>query len=341
MRKKTIALLAGAALAAFGPVSAFAGEAGEIKVGIVQFIDHASLNQIRTSLEARLGELEEEQGVDFNYEDFYYNGNGDASTLQQIGADLIAEQVDVIVAIATPAAQIMQAAAEDTDIPIVFSAVSDPVTAGLAKEMDAPGMNITGTSDALNTATMMELIFANDPEADYIGLLYSKSEDASRVPIEEAKAFLDEKGVKYIEKTGTTVDEVSAAVDALTAEGVDAIFTPTDNTVMNAELAIYEKLLDAGIPHYCGADSFALNGAFLGFGINYEDLGAATAEMVCEVTVGGADPAATPVRTFDNGIATINTDTAEALGIDTAVVEEAFGPFCSDVLYVTTAKEFE
>ncbi len=341
MKKSTVALLAGAALAAAAALPATAGEAEEIRVGIVQFVDHASLNQIRTSLESRLDELAEEQGVNFNYADYYYNGNADGSTLQQIGADLISEDVDVIVAIATPAAQIMQAAAEDTDIPIVFSAVSDPVTAGLAKELDAPGMNITGTSDALNTTTMMELIFANDPEADTVGLLYSKSEDASRVPIEEAKAFLDEKGVKYVEKTGTTTDEVNAAVDALIAEGVDAIFTPTDNTVMNAELAIYEKLIDAGIPHYCGADSFALNGAFLGFGINYEDLGTATAEMVAEITVNGADPAETPVRTFDNGIATINTETAEAIGIDKDAAEEAFAPFCSDIVYVTTAEEFE
>ena len=113
------------------------------------------------------------------------------------------------------------------------------------------------------------------------------------------------------------------------AAGVDAVFTPTDNTVMTAELGIYEKFIDAGIPHYTGADSFALNGAFCGYGVDYANLGTATADMIVEV-LQGADPAKTPIQTFDNGIATVNTETAEALGIDyssfeglcTAVVEE-------------------
>ncbi len=310
------------------------------KVGIVKFVDHASLNQIEENVEARLDELARENGMGYDYADYVYNGNADGSQIQQIAAELLSQGVDVIVAIATPAAQIMQAACEDAGIPIVFSAVTDPVGANLVESLEVPGGNLTGTSDALNTNTIMELIFAADPDAGYIGLLYSNSEDASRLPIEEAKAYLDEKGIRYIEKTGTTTDEVNAAVDALIAEKVDAVFTPTDNTIMNAELAIYEKLADAGIPHYAGADSFALNGAFVGFGVNYADLGKETAEIVAEI-LGGADPAATPVRTFDNGIATINTETTQAIGFDLDTVKEAFEPFCSSIVEITTAQEFE
>ncbi len=314
-------------------------EETQYKVGIVKFMDHASLNQIEENIEAQLDKLAEENGVTYNYADYTYDGEGDGSVLNQIASSLVADEVDVIVAIATPAVQVMQAATEDTGIPIIFSAVTDPVGAGLAASMEEPGGNITGTSDALNTGSVMNLIFALKPDADYIGLLYSKSEDASTQPIAEAKAFLDEKGIKYIEKTGTNPDEVSSAADALIAEGVDAVFTPTDNTVMNAELAIYEKLAEAGIPHFCGADSFALNGAFCGFGVNYAILGTATADMTAEL-LGGADPAKMPVQTFENGIATVNTQTAELLGVDMAAVSEAFAPYCSEIVETTTAENF-
>ena len=312
----------------------------EFKVGIVQFMDHPSLNQIEQNVMKELDALSAEYGCTFNYKDFTFNGQGDSTVLNQIASQLIDDKVDVIVPIATPSAQVMQAACEDLDIPIVFSAVSDPVTAGLTDAMDVPGGKITGTSDYLNTNALMDLIFAANPDADYIGLLYSKSEDASRVPIEDAKAYLDGKGVKYIEKTGTTTDEVSQAVEALVAEGVDAVFTPTDNTIQNAELAIYEKLAEAQIPHYAGADSFALNGAFCGYGVDYANLGTATADMVAMILVDGADPAVLPVETFDNGIATVNTETCQAMGFDLDAIKEAFAPFCTKIEEIETEQEF-
>ena len=322
-------------------VAAMVAKPGDtFKVGVVKFMDHASLNQIEDSLDARLDELAEETGVNFDYENYTFNGNGDGTTLNQIGAELVSDEVDVIVAIATPAAQIMQSVAEDTDIPVIFSAVTDPVGAKLVESMEEPGGNITGTSDALNTETMMQLMLANDLSLKKVGLLYSKSEDSSTQPIAEAKELLAMFGVDTVEKTGTTTDEINQAVDALIEEGVGAIFTPTDNTVMNAELSFYEKLAEAGIPHYAGADSFALNGAFCGFGINYEDLGTATADMVCNILAYGADPATTPVETFDSGIATINTETAEAIGMDMDDIEDAIGPHCSAVVETKTAQNF-
>lgn len=317
-------------------------EAGaEYKIAIIQYMDHASLNQITKNVEAELDAKGAELGVTFNYADYTFNGEGDATTLNQIAAQVISDEVDAIVCVATPTAQIAQAADEDAGIPIIFSAVTDPVGAGLVASFDAPGANITGTSDALNTDAIMNLILAQNPETTKVGLLYSKSEDSSTQAIADAKAFLDEKGIAYVEKTGTATDEINQAVDALVADGVDAVFTPTDNTIMNAELAIYEKFIDAGIPHYTGADSFALNGAFLGFGINYEDLGRETADMVVEVVANGQDPATLAVRTLDNGIATVNTDTAAALGIDLETIKEAFAPYCSEIVETTTAEEFE
>ena len=289
--------------------------AADYKVGIIQFVDDASLNQIEANIEAELTKKSEEGEDNYIFEGNVYNGQADSTTLNQIATQLISDGVDVIIPIATPAAQIVQTATEDNQIPVVFSAVSDPVGAGLVESMDAPGANITGTSDALNTNAILDLMFVANPDIKSVGLLYSQSEDSSKQPIADAKAYLEEKGIDYVEKTGTNNTEVTQAADALIAAGVDAVFTPTDNTVMTAELAIYEKFIEAGIPHYCGADSFALNGAFCGYGVDYAKLGVETADMVVEV-LQGADPAATPVKTFDNGIATVNTETAEALGID-------------------------
>ena len=311
----------------------------EYSVGIVQFMDHPSLNQITENIEAELAAKETELGVKFNVS--FYNGQADATTLNQIGSELVQKNVDIIVPIATPAAQVMQSVTEDVDIPIVFSAVSDPVSAGLVDDMSAPGGKITGTSDSLNTDSIMQLMFALDPDCDYVGLLYSKSEDASKVPIEEAKAFLDEKGVKYIEKTGSNADEIVSAADALVAEGVDAVFTPTDNTVQGVELAIYEKFANAGIAHYAGADSFALNGALVGYGVDYTVLGKATADMVVDILVNGANPAEMAVQTFDNGVATVNTDTADALGYDMDTIKSAFDGLCTEIVETTTSEEFE
>lgn len=321
--------------------SAGAASGKTYKVGIVQYVDDASLNQIESNIESELDAKGKELGVTFDYADYTYNGQADGTVLQQIASELIADQVDVIVPIATPTAQIMQTATKDDPIPVVFAACSDPVGANLVESMDAPGSNITGTSDALNTEAVLNLMLAQNPDLSYVGLLYSNSEDASKQPIADAKAFLDKKGIKYIEKTGTDTTGITDAANALIAEGVDAIFTPTDNTVMTAELAIYQKLAEAGIPHYCGADSFALNGAFVGYGVDYANLGTATADMVADVLVNGADPAKTPVQTFDNGIATINTDVCETLGYDLDKVKAAFKPYCTSVEETTTAKEFE
>ena len=148
------------------------------KVGIVNYVDHASLNQIVESVESRLDAIGKEKGVTFDYADYYANAQADQSNLNQIGADLVADGVDVIVAVATPTAATMLAAVEDTDIPVVYSAVTDPAAAGFDGEE-----NITGTSDALNTDAIMNLIVAANPGIDTIGLLYDLSQDSSPRPL--------------------------------------------------------------------------------------------------------------------------------------------------------------
>ena len=155
--------------------------------------------------------------------------------------------------------------------------------------------------------------------------------------IADAKAYCEEKGIQVVEKTGTTNEEIMLAADALIAAGAQAVFTPTDNTIMTAELAIYEKFIDAKVPHYAGADSFALNGAFYGYGVNYVDLGTATADMAVEILVNGADPATFPVQIMDSGIVTVNTETAEAIGLDYSM----FADMATELVETVTKVSFD
>lgn len=307
-------------------------------VGICNYVDDASLNQIVENIQSRFAELGEENGV--NFEIKYDNCNADASVMEQIIADFAADRVDLMIGVATPVAMRMQTATEDSAIPVVFSAVSDPVSAGLVESLYAPGANITGTSDYLDTAAVIKLIFAIDPDAEKIGLLYDQGQDSSTTAIADAKAVLDALGVEYIERTGTTTDEIMLAANALIADGVDAVFTPQDNAVMTAELAIYELFASAGVPHYTGADSFALNGAFVGYGVDYAKLGVETANMAADILLNGKDTSTMPVMTFDNGTATVNTETVAALGYDYTEIGEKLAPLCTAVEPITTAESF-
>ena len=278
------------------------------KVAVVKQLDHASLDEIANAITARLDAIAAEKGVTIEYQ--VYSGQNDQTVLKQIGDQAIADGVDAIIPIATLAAQVMTTCAEDSKTPVVYAAISDPEAA------DLTGIDyVTGTSDALNTGFIMDMIFAQDPSAAKVGLLYSKSEANSQKPIADAKAYLDAKGIAYTEATANTNDEVIAAASSLTAEGVDAIFTPTDNIIMAAELAIYEKLAEAGIPHYTGADSFVRNGAFATCGVNYTDLGTRTADLAYQAITEGMS-ALEDYYLMDGGIITVNTETAAALNAD-------------------------
>jgi putative ABC transport system substrate-binding protein len=218
--------------------------------------------------------------------------------------------VDAIIPIATTAAQVAALSAEDSKTPVVFAAISDPDAAELT------GIDyVTGTSDALNTDFIFDMMLAQNPDTAKVGLLYSLSETNSAKPIADAKAYLDAKGIAYTEQTANTNDEVVAAAAALIAEGVDAVFTPTDNVIMAAELAIYEDLAEAGIPHYTGADSFVRNGAFTTCGVNYTDLGARTADLAYQAITEGM-AGLDDYYLMDGGIITVNTETAATLGVD-------------------------
>ena len=297
--------------------------AASYSVAIVQQLDHSSLDEIRAAVAAELQSKADAAGIELTISE--YNGQNDPTILGQIAAQVMADEVDMIIPIATLAAQTMVTAAEGTDTPIVYAAISDPASAGLT------GLDkVTGTSDALNTAFILDMMLAANPDVKTVGLLYSNSEANSTMPIAEAKAYLDSKGIAYLEKTGNSTDEIIAATNSLVGR-VDAVFTPTDNVVMAAEVAVAEILNGAGIPHYTGADSFVQAGGFATCGVNYTELGTYTADMAFDILQGGAVP---EFHVMDGGIITVNTDTATALGIDYSV----FSTMANTVVEVTTAE---
>ena len=236
--------------------------------------------------------------------------------------------MDAIIPIATTAAQVAAVSAEESKTPVIYAAISYPETVELT------GMDyVTGTSDALDTNQILDMMFTQNPDIGSVGLLYSLSEPNSEVPIADAKAYLDAKGVAYTEATANTNDEVIAAASSLIADGVDAVFTPTDNIIMAAELAIYEDFIAAGIPHYTGADSFVRNGAFATCGVNYTDLGAETADLAYQAMTGGMDGLEDYYQVA-GGLITVNSETAAALAIDPAVFESL-----GQVTTVTTTED--
>ena len=174
---------------------------------------------------------------------------------------------------------------------------------------------------------------AQNPDIKKVGLLYSKSEANSEKPIAEAKKYLGSLGISYVEATANTNDEVIAAANTLVSDKVDAVFTPTDNVIMAAEISVAEIFADAKIPHYTGADSFVRNGAFVTCGVNYTELGKQTADIAYEAMTKGMNDM-DDYTVVDGGIITVNTETAEKLGISTDVFKD-FG----QIVEVTTTEE--
>jgi putative tryptophan/tyrosine transport system substrate-binding protein len=283
-------------------------------IAIIKQMDHASLDEISDAISAELDEIAEKNDVNIKYE--VYSGQGEQTTLKQIGDQAISDNVDAIIPIATLAAQVSASCAEKTKTPVVYAAISDPEAAELT-DIDY----VTGTSDALNTEFIIDMMMKQNPDTKKVGLLYSLSEANSKKSIEEAKDYLAKLGVEYVEQTAATNDEVIAAAASLAAEDVDAVFTPTDNVIMSAELAIYQTFANAGIPHYAGADSFVRNGAFATCGVNYTDLGTKTADLAYEAITEGMDDM-DDYYLMDGGVITVNTETAATLNIDYSVFKD-------------------
>lgn len=279
-------------------------------VGIAQIVSHPSLNTIRDAMVKELKKKGYEDGK--NIKLVYGDASGQVSNLNTIMNQFEQEDAKVIVAIATPTAQ--SAAKLSKKIPVVFSAVSDPVGAKLVKSLDKPGNNITGTSDEVQMDQILDLALKMTPDIKTIGYLYNASEANSVANLEKAKAYAKKKGLTIVEATGKDITELQTSASVLVNK-VDAVLSPNDNTVASGMNALSKICLEAGKPFYVGADSMVKDGGLATVGIDYENLGKATADMVIEV-LKGKSPKDMPVKVFKTDLNTyVNQKVLETLGL--------------------------
>ena len=297
-------------------------ETRTVKVGILQLMEHPSLNTIRESIIEGLADAGYVDGENMVID--YQNGQNDMTIMKTAAQTFVANGCDVIIAIATPAAQAVLS--ETTEIPIVFAAVTDPVDAGLVDSLEQPGGNVTGTSDEVSAEMIMNLAEEITPGFKTIGALYSSGEDNSASVIAGLKAYADAKGLKVVESAVTNSSEVQQAAQYL-ADKVDVVYSPIDNTVASAMAVATEVFNSQKIPFYVSADSMVADGGLATYGIDYTVLGKETGAMVAQV-LGGEDPAGIPVKKMSDMSVYINKNTADAIGVEfpQAVLDRAQVP---------------
>ena len=286
------------------------------RIGISQFITHQSLDATR---EGFVDELDKQGYVEGkNIEIDLQNAQGEQRNLKTISQQL-AESSDVVLAIATPSAQSLANTTQTT--PVVFSAVTDPVSAKLVESREHPGGNVTGTSDQSSDAisTQINLIKKVLPKAKTIGILYTQSEPNSVVQKDEAKRLLEEKGFTVVEKTILDSNNVKAAAESLMAE-VDMVFVPTDNIISSTMETVKQVSIKHKVPVFGGSTEMIAVGGLYNYGTNYEELGRQTARMLIRV-LKGEKPENIAVELPEKLELHTNQEMADALGIDISKLE--------------------
>lgn len=274
------------------------------QIGISQIVSHPSLDAAKDGFMQTL----EESGINAEYDE--QNAQGDQATASSIANKFAGADLDLVLAIATPSAQ--AAAGAITDVPIVFTAVTDPVAADLVDSNEAPGANITGTTDLNPVADQIALVKQVAPDAQTVGIIYSSGEVNSAVQVELAREAAAAEGLEVVEKTVTTSAEVLQAAQTL---DVDAIYVPTDNTVVSGLDSVLQVAEAAKIPVIAGETESVENGALITYGLDYFDLGVQTGEMAVQILAEGADPATMPVEEQETPKLVVNTTAAERMGI--------------------------
>lgn len=278
-------------------------------IGVLQYTEHAALD---ASYEGFIAALEDEGYVDGdNIHIEFKNAQGQNPTAQTIASQLVNSNVDLVFAIATPAAQAAYNATKD--IPIVITAVTDPVESGLTKAWDVSGTNVTGTSDLTPVAKQMELITELVPEAKTVGVIYTTSEVNSEVQVKMAEEAASNLGLQVIRVGVTTVNDIPQAV-ASVIDKVDAMYAPTDNLIASSMPVLWNACLDKKVPIVAGVDTMVIDGGIATEGIDYYQLGYETGLMAAQV-LEGKDPSTMPINTLQNTTLIVNQKNAEAIGL--------------------------
>lgn len=281
----------------------------KVKIGVLQFVTHDSLDEIYKGIKAGLEEggytTTENLSIDF------MNAEGDQSQVQTMSKKLVDNGNELLIGIATPAAQGLANAT--TELPIIMGAVTDPVGANLVTDLKNPGGNITGVSDQTPVADTVSLIKEITPDAKTIGVLYSSNEDNSKIQVAEFKAAAEEAGYTVLEYAVASSNELASTVEVASSK-VDALFTPVDNTVASAFSTVVSVANKSKTPIFTSVEDMVEAGGIASVTLSQYDLGVATGKMTAKI-LDGANPADTPVQIFNEGTVVVNQKVAKELGI--------------------------
>ncbi|HEL2350440.1 TPA: ABC transporter substrate-binding protein [Streptococcus suis] len=281
----------------------------KVKIGVLQFVTHDSLDEIYKGIKAGL----EEGGYTTtdNLEIDFMNAEGDQSQVQTMSKKLVDNGNELLIGIATPAAQGL--ANTTTELPIIMGAVTDPVGANLVTDLKNPGGNITGVSDQTPVADAVSLIKEITPDAKTIGVLYSSNEDNSKIQVAEFKAAAEEAGYTVLEYAVASSNEIAATVEVASSKA-DVLFTPVDNTVASAFSTVVSVANKTKTPIFTSVEDMVEGGGIASVTLSQYDLGVATGKMAAKI-LDGANPADTPVQIFNEGTVVVNQKVAKELGI--------------------------
>lgn len=279
-----------------------------VKIGILQFVTHDALDQIEKGIEDGLAEAGYEGET---VEITLLNAEGDQSKIQTMSKKLVNDDNDILIGIATPAAQGLAAAT--TDIPVVMGAVSDPVGAKLVKDMEAPEGNVTGLSNQVPLEQTVELITAITPEAKTIGVLYASNEDNSVSQVKEFTEYAEKAGLTVVKYAVPSTNEIKTTMNVMTGK-VDAVFVPQDNTIASAFTTVANEARAAKVPVYSSVDTMVKEGSIASVAQSQYGLGTETAKVAVKL-LAGKKVADVPVTIVDTGVPTVNLKVARELGI--------------------------
>lgn len=304
------------ALAACGESSNTSEENDGTKtVGVLQLVEHGSLNAAYEGFKEGLAEAGYTEGENLTIE--YQNAQNSQDNLKSMSERLVNASPDLLLGIATPAA--VSLANETNDTPIVVTAVTDLVGAKLADSNEEPGRNITGTSDMVPIEQQINLLLSIVPDAKTIGNMYNAGEANSKIQADLAEEALKAAGVDVKVLTANTTNDVQQVTTSL-AKDVDGIYVPTDNTFASAAAIVGEVAKETKTPIVAGSVEQVDDGALATYGIDYKSLGIQTGKLAAKILDGDAEPATTPVETADNLELVVNEEMAAALGIDPASI---------------------
>jgi len=293
------------------PAPESAAPAEPIHIGVIQLMEHDALDAAYQGFVDGLAEAGYKDGEKIKID--FQNAQGEQANCQTIADKFVSDKCDLVLAIATPAAQAMANATQD--IPILVTAVTDPADAKLVASNEAPGGNVTGTSDMNPVEEQMKLLKQLVPNAKHVGMLYNSSEANSKLQVDMAKKVADTMGLTYTDYTVSNANEIQQVVESAIGK-VDAFYAPTDNVIANGMVTVSGVTEPAKIPVICGEENMVTNGGTATFGLSYYNLGKLTATQAVDIITGKSKPADMPILYLTDCVLAINEESCQKMGLE-------------------------